>query len=197
MLAVEMVVERALADAGVGDDALERRGFEPVDDEASARGAQNSRPRCLPPFVLRRDGDSPLQTDRRSVYRTDVAMETRVSAIPAPFAHLLAAWNERDPARIRQHAEQAVTADVAFTDPQYAIRGIDAFVAMVQEFRKRLPEARVERTSGIDRHHDRARYSWTVFADAKTRVDGFDAVALDAKGMLRRIDGFFGPLPPA
>lgn len=119
-----------------------------------------------------------------------------MSTIPAPFAHLLAAWNERDPARIRHHVEQGVTDDIAFTDPQYAIRGIDAFVAMVQEFRKRLPEARVERTSGIDRHHDRARYSWTVFADAKMRVDGFDAVALDSKGMVRRIDGFFGPLPP-
>lgn len=77
-------------------------------------------------------------------------MERPVSTIPAPFAHLLAAWNERDPARIRHHVEQAVTADIAFTDPQYAIRGVDAFVAMVQEFRKRLPQ-------GPRRAHERGR----------------------------------------
>ena len=52
------------------------------------------------------------------------------------------------------------------------------------------------RTSGVDLHHDRARNAWSVIIDEKTRVDGFDAVALSRKSRkMKRIDGFFGPSP--
>lgn len=117
-----------------------------------------------------------------------------MTSTPEPFVHLLAAWNERDLTKIRALCQKGVTADVEFTDPNYAIKGIDAFVAMVKEFRERLPNAMVTRTSGIDTHHDRARYSWTVTA-GPLKVDGFDAVALAPSGLVKRIDGFFGPLP--
>jgi hypothetical protein len=51
-------------------------------------------------------------------------------------------------------------------------------------------------TSGVDMHHDRARYSWALVRADGTRFEGFDAVELDLQqGKIRRIDGFFGPLP--
>ncbi len=118
-----------------------------------------------------------------------------VSAVPPAFAHLLAAWNEYDPEAIRGHLIKGVSGDVEFVDPNYAIHGIDAFEAMVREFRERAPDARCIRTSGIDMHHDRARYSWTVIVNAQIRVDGFDAVQINAEGLVCRVDGFFGPLP--
>lgn len=115
-----------------------------------------------------------------------------------PFVSLLAAWNERDPAKMRALLDASLTADIEFVDPTVAITGIDAFAAMIRDFQGKYPRAQCVRTSGIDRHHDRARYAWSVIIDEKNRVDGFDAVALDAGGKrLRRIDGFFGPLPPA
>lgn len=121
-----------------------------------------------------------------------------MAEIPETFAHMLAAWNERDTKKIRGHLDKALTKDVEFVDPNYAIEGITDFAAMVKEFRKKYPEASCVRTSGIDMHHDRARYSWTVIIDDKTRIDGFDAVQVSKKsGKVKRVDGFFGPLPPA
>lgn len=118
--------------------------------------------------------------------------------IPDSFAHMLAAWNEKDPKKIRKHLERGVAKDVEFVDPNYAIEGIPAFVEMVKEFRAKFPNAECVRTSGIDLHHDRARYSWRVNFDANTSLDGFDAVAISRKsGKVKRVDGFFGPLPPA
>jgi hypothetical protein len=109
---------------------------------------------------------------------------------------MLAAWNEYDPVKLRRLVEAALTEDVEFTDPNYQIVGIDAFIDQVNEFRAEAGKVRLMPTSGVDLHHDRARYSWAVLYPDGTRFEGFDAVALDLdQGKIRRIDGFFGPLP--
>jgi hypothetical protein len=119
-----------------------------------------------------------------------------VPALPACFATLLAAWNEQDPAKLRKLVEASLTEDVAFTDPHYQIVGIDAFIEQVNEVREREGQARLMPTSGVDMHHDRARYSWALVRADGTRFEGFDAVELNLQqGKIRRIDGFFGPLP--
>jgi hypothetical protein len=119
-----------------------------------------------------------------------------VPALPACFATLLAAWNEQDPARLRALVEASLTEDVAFTDPHYQIVGINAFIEQVNEVREREGQAKLMPTSGVDMHHDRARYSWVLVRADGTRFEGFDAVELDLQqGKIRRIDGFFGPLP--
>ena len=121
-----------------------------------------------------------------------------MSALPGCFATLLAAWNEHDPSKLRQLVEASLTEDVAFTDPHYQIVGIDAFIEQVSEVRAREVQAKLMPTSGVDMHHDRARYSWVLLRPDGTRLDGFDAVELDLhQGKIRRIDGFFGPLPDA
>lgn len=120
-----------------------------------------------------------------------------MSHLSPQFAALLLAWNERDLSKIRGHLELGVTPDVEFVDPDNAIRGIDAFTAMVRAFRERLPGAEVIRTSAIDRHHDRARYSWVVVIDPAHRVEGLDCVTLASDGRIARVDGFFGALTPA
>lgn len=121
-----------------------------------------------------------------------------MAEIPETFTHMLAAWNEADPKKIRSHLDKALSKDVEFVDPNYAIEGVAKFTKMVKDFRKQYPGARCVRTSGIDMHHDRARYSWTVIIDEKTRIDGFDAVQVSRKsGKIKRVDGFFGPLPAA
>jgi hypothetical protein len=121
-----------------------------------------------------------------------------MSSPPECFATLLNAWNEYDPDKMRRLVEASLTDDIAFTDPHYQIVGIDAFIDQVKEFRARVGKVELVRTSGIDLHHDRARYSWAVLWPDGTRFDGFDAVALDLEqGKICRIDGFFGPLPEA
>jgi hypothetical protein len=119
-----------------------------------------------------------------------------MSSLPACFGHLLACWNEHDPAKRRAHAEAAVTTDVAFNDPKYQFVGIEPFLDMVAEFRAEEGDARLAPASGVDMHHDRARYAWVLHRPDGTRFEGFDAVALDlAQGRIRRIDGFFEALP--
>jgi SnoaL-like domain len=109
---------------------------------------------------------------------------------------MLEAWNTRDPEALRAKVDAALTADMEFVDPHYDIRGIEPFIAMVLALQAKYPDVRIERTSGIDHHHDRARYSWALTWPDGRRFDGFDAVALDlAQGKVRRVDGFFGPLP--
>lgn len=117
-------------------------------------------------------------------------------ALPACFGTLLAAWNEYDPAKLRALVEAALAPDVAFTDPNYKIVGIEAFLAQVHEVRAKEGRVRLKPTSGIDMHHDRARYAWTMIREDGSRLEGFDAVEVDlAAGKIRRIDGFFGALP--
>lgn len=118
-----------------------------------------------------------------------------MSPVPMCFANLLAAWNERDPAKLRDLVEPSVTSDVTFTDPQYAITGCDAFIEMMMAFQERVGEVQLNRTSAIDMHHDRARYSWEIMWPDGKRFEGFDAVALnETLTKVCRIDGFFGPL---
>ncbi len=117
--------------------------------------------------------------------------------IPKSFDQMLAAWNESDPKKMRRHLDKALAKGVEFTDPNYAIEGVPAFAKMVKDFRKQYPAAQCIRTSGIDMHHDRARYSWAVILNEDTRLDGYDTVAVTKKARkIKRVDGFFGPLPP-
>ena len=120
-----------------------------------------------------------------------------MSTLPACFATLLAVWNEYDPESLRQLVKASLTEDVIFTDPHYDIVGIDAFIDQVNQVRAREGRIRLMPTSGVDMHHDRARYSWTMVREDGSRFDGFDAVQVDlAQGKIRRIDGFFDALPP-
>lgn len=120
-----------------------------------------------------------------------------MAVIPDSFAHMLAAWNTRDASARRALLAQALDPAVEFTDPNFKVTGIAAFDAMIAEFHERVPGAECVRTSAIDLHHDRARYSWRVVIDADNGVDGFDAVALAPDGKIARIDGYFGPLQSA
>ena len=116
---------------------------------------------------------------------------------PETFDHMINAWNERDPEKIRGHLDLALSADVEFCDPSNHTHGIDEFEAMVRAFRTEIPEAVCARASGIDAHHHLYRYDWTVSVGDEVLVPGFDVAATDTAGRVCRVDGFFGPLPPA
>lgn len=69
---------------------------------------------------------------------------------------------------------------------------------MVKAFWVQHGHCKITRTSGIDAHHDRARYAWLIEALGGGRFEVFDAFALDlSANKVRRVDSFFGPLSPA
>jgi hypothetical protein len=116
--------------------------------------------------------------------------------IPVAFAAVSAAWNEKDLSKIRVHVEKSVTENVVFADPSNFIHGIDAFEKMIKDFRVKYPESVVKRTSGLDGHNNRYRYSWEIYIGEILIVKGFDVATLNENGLIERIDGFFGDLPP-
>ena len=116
-------------------------------------------------------------------------------AHPESFDHMLAAWNETNPAEVRKHLDKALAADVQFIDPSIETNGIDEFEANVHDVHARIPGAHYSRTSGIDGHHHLYRYSWQISRDDEVVLPGFDVVELDEDEKVARVLGFFGPLP--
>lgn len=114
---------------------------------------------------------------------------------PDSLDHMLAAWNERDSARVRAHLDRALSPDVVFIDPSIVTRGIDEFEANVHEVQSRLPNADYRRISATDHHHDIVRYAWEIRRDGERLIEGFDVTELDDQGRVLRVLGFFGPLP--
>ncbi len=110
---------------------------------------------------------------------------------------MLSAWNSNDESLLGQIVEQSLSPEVEFCDPFHDIRGHAPFIEMVKAFWAKHGNCKITRTSGIDSHHDRARYTWAIDSLQGGRFEGFDAIALDlASGKVRRVDGFFGPLSP-
>ena len=114
---------------------------------------------------------------------------------PESFDHMLAAWNERDPAKVRGHLEKALAPTVEFIDPSVVARGLDEFEANVHEVKASLPGAEYSRTSGVDGHHRLHRYTWQITRDGDVLLRGFDVTEVDEHGKVTRVLGFFGPLP--
>jgi nuclear transport factor 2 (NTF2) superfamily protein len=116
---------------------------------------------------------------------------------PDAFTHLLAAWNEREPGRIREHLDKALSADILFADPANLTVGIDEFERMLRAFRAQGAGLRIERASGFNAHHNRYRYTWRAMLGDAEMGHGMDIAELDEDGLVVRIDAFFGPVADA
>ena len=120
-----------------------------------------------------------------------------MSNAPASFDHMLAAWNEKDPTKVRGHLEKALTADVHFVDPSIDLVGIDAFEANIHRVHEQIPGAAYSRTSDVDEHHGHHRYHWAIHLDDELLLAGFDVAVTDADARVEKVIGFFGPLDPS
>jgi hypothetical protein len=113
---------------------------------------------------------------------------------PETFNHMLAAWNEKDPSKVRGHLDLALTADVHFVDPSINLVGIDAFEANVHEVHKQLPGTVYSRTSDVDGQHSHHRCHWAIHVDGELLLAGSDVAITDAETRVEKVIGFFGPL---
>lgn len=113
----------------------------------------------------------------------------------ASFDAMFAAWNEREPSRVRAHLEQALAPEVLFIDPTIFTRGIDEFEHNVHEFRRKYPRARIHRSAVVDSHHRLHRYSWLITVGSRALLQGMDVTTTDERGKVTQVLGFFGPLP--
>jgi SnoaL-like protein len=122
---------------------------------------------------------------------TDVMTKDATAIVEAYFAM----WNEEDVAKRAQHIKDAWADSGHYTDPARDAKGHDALNDMVTEARPHFPGHTINRTSGIDAHHDQLRFSWSVVGpDGSVPVAGVDFGILAPDGRLERITGFFGEL---
>src|SRR5581483_1835301 len=108
----------------------------------------------------------------------------------------LSAWNEPDPARRAALIERVWAADGRLIDPPLTGEGYAGISGMADALHTHYPGHRFRRASGIDLHHDQLRFAWELVApDGAVALAGIDVGELAQDGRLRRIAGFFGPLP--
>jgi len=110
----------------------------------------------------------------------------------------LAAFSAPDDDERANLVTRAWAPDGHFADPLFAATGHDELIALAASVPELYPGHRFARTSGIDLHHDHARYTW-VFeaADGTPVIEGVDVAQIGAADRLVRVIGFFGPVPPA
>lgn len=108
----------------------------------------------------------------------------------------LSAWNETDPSRRSTLIAAVWAGDGRLIDPPIAAEGHEKICEMMSALHAHYPGHRFRRASGIDTHHDHLRFAWELVApDGAVAIAGLDVGELTPDGLLRRITGFFGPLP--
>ncbi|MEO8114978.1 MAG: nuclear transport factor 2 family protein [Phenylobacterium sp.] len=107
----------------------------------------------------------------------------------------IATWNETDAARRLALVERTWTNAGAYLDPLMQAAGPEAISAMVGGVQARFPEARMTRTSDVDAHHDRVRFSWSLGPDDGAPIVGGLDVGVVTAGKLEAITGFIDSVP--
>ena len=118
-----------------------------------------------------------------------------MSTYPKSLDHMLAAWNEPDPSKVRAHLDLALSPNIRFVDPTIDVTGIDGFELNVHKVKTQLPNAVYSRTSGWDAQHGFYRYHWAIHQSDKLVLKGFDVVEIDDNDQVACVIGFFGDIP--
>jgi hypothetical protein len=123
-------------------------------------------------------------------------MEAEMSNLTDLIDRYIAMWNDTDAARRRNLITQTWTEAASYLDPVMNGEGQAGIDAMVQGVQARFPGHRFRRTSDVDAHHDRVRFSWELAPeDGPAVVNGTDFGVVAADGRLQTITGFFDHTP--
>ena len=124
-------------------------------------------------------------------------MTTETSTLTDVVDAYIDMWNEEDADRRAELIRTAWADDARYRDPLLEADGHAGLGEMVVTVQGHYPGHRFRRTSGVDAHHDVARFGWELVApDGAVFVAGVDVATLADDGRLRTILGFFGD-PPA
>ncbi len=120
-----------------------------------------------------------------------------MSTINETVAGYIAAWNETDAGRRRDIIARTWSEEGSYLDAHRdgtGHAGIDAMIAVVQES---YPGYRFRLSSGIEAHHDRARFSWSAGGTEQAPLffGGTDFAELAEDGRLRAVIGFIDAMP--
>ena len=80
-----------------------------------------------------------------------------------------AAWNATDAAERRALIAETYAEQARYLDPLLQGEGRDGIDAMIASVHERFPGHRFRRTSGVDAHNGRARFSWELAPEQARR----------------------------
>lgn len=108
----------------------------------------------------------------------------------------LEAYGEPDPGRRAQLLARVWAADGRLVDPPLEATGPAGIGDVAAAVQGQFPGHTFRRTTGVDVHHGVARYGWELVApDGAVALRGTDVADVDGDGRLRRVVGFFDPMP--
>jgi hypothetical protein len=116
--------------------------------------------------------------------------------VTATIDTYLEAYSETDDQRRAELISRVWTSDGHLIDPPLDAEGHEAIGNMAVAVHGQFPGHRFRRASGVDAHHGFARYGWELVGpDGAVTLAGMDVAQLGDDGRIRRVLGFFGPLP--
>ena len=119
---------------------------------------------------------------------------TDTTALATTIDTYLAGYCEPDPDRRATLIAAAWAPDGELLDPPLAGRGHDELGTLTDAVLAHYPGHTFRRSSAVDAHHDRARFTWELVSpEGAVAVAGTDFVELTEVGTIRRVVGFFGP----
>lgn len=106
-------------------------------------------------------------------------------------------WRVMEPAERVARLRALLDAGVRYVDPRTDVTGIPALAEHVERVAAARPDARIVRTSEVDRHHDVARFEWALEDGSERHLSGsVDVVRFGGDGAIATIIGFFGAARP-
>jgi hypothetical protein len=110
----------------------------------------------------------------------------------------IATWNETDGGRRRDLIARTWAESASYLDPMLQGEGHDGIDAMIVSVHERFPGHRFRRTSDVESHHDRVRFTWELAPeDGAAVVNGTDFGMVTLDHRLQAITGFFDHVRPA
>lgn len=109
----------------------------------------------------------------------------------------IATWNETNAGQRRALIAETWTEDGSYIDPIMSGEGHDGIDAMIAGVQAQFPDYRFRRTSEVDAHHDRVRFSWELGPDDGPAFAGGLDVGVLVDGRLQSITGFLDFAPDA
>jgi hypothetical protein len=118
-------------------------------------------------------------------------------SINETVASYIAVWNETDADRRRAAIARTWSEDGCYLDAHREGAGHAAIDGMIAAVQQRLPNYRFRLSSGIEAHHDRVRFSWSMggTGDAPLFFAGTDFAVVAEDGRFRAVTGFIDATP--
>ena len=122
---------------------------------------------------------------------------TNVTKAVAMIDIYLDAYGEPDAERRAELIHESWAPNGTLVDPPLdPATGYAELATLFGVVQTHYPSHTFRRVTGVDQHHEFARYGWElVSADGAVAFGGTDVVEFDADGRIARVTGFIGELP--